>query len=54
MHGCTKQGGPAIPEVNCYFSTFGHCDILHKDFNQNWKVLYKDLWVHTMYSQGSR
>jgi hypothetical protein len=49
QHGCSDQGEPAFPLLKSRISTWGHGDV-YKDG----KLFYKNVWMHSMYSNRYR
>jgi hypothetical protein len=49
QHGCSGQGERGFPQLKSKLSTWGHVDIFHDG-----KILYENIWLHTMYTNRCR
>ena len=49
QHGCSQQGEPGLPFLKSRMSTWGHADVY-----LNGKVLYRNVWLHSMYTNAYR
>ena len=49
QHGCSQQGEPGLPFLKSRMSTWGHADVYLND-----KVLYKNVWLHSMLTNAYR
>ena len=49
QHGCSGQGEPSFPLLKSRVSTWGHGDVY-----VDGKLYYKNLWMHTMYTNAYR
>lgn len=49
MHGCTRQGEAAYPEINVQVSTWGHCNVL-----LDGAPFAREVWCHLMFHERTR